>query len=318
MSKAVTRLNVLIELFLATKMAENKSAATLKWYRHMLTRYAAFLGQSATLKDVNLSTARAFVAHLQEQQSRYQNHPKMALKEGGLSPRSIQGYVRTMKVFASWLSEEEYTPINILARLKRPKAPDTLIQILTEEEIEALFDPKNLNRNCLLGNRMYTILKLLLDTGIRASELCSLKIENVNLQEDYIKVFGKGSKERVVTFGIDTKKALTRYLTNWRPESDYPEVFLDLKGKPLCYNNLVHSVANFGKRIGIPRLHPHLCRHTMAVNYLMEHKDLVTLRHLLGHTDVKTTEMYLKLTDAQIMINSKQSSLMDRIFVKPR
>lgn len=308
-------LPVLIDLFIATKQSENKSANTLKWYRHMLSKFSDFLG-GGTIKDFTLNNARAFVMHLQEREVRYENHPMSPIKQGGLRPSSVHGYVRTLKVFSSWLADDNYTTGNVLTKLKRPKLPETMIEILTQTEIESLF--AELNPKCYSGNRLTCILSLMLDTGIRASELCSLTLENVNLPDNYIKVMGKGKKERVVPFGANTKKALLTYINTWRAALESPSLnlFLDLNGNPVTYNNLVHLFKNLGNKVGIPRLHPHLLRHSMAVNYLMEHKDVVTLKFLLGHTTVSTTEMYLKLTNSQILVQGRQSSLMDRIGIR--
>jgi len=308
-------LPVLIDLFVATKQSENKSINTITWYRHMLEKFSDFVG-GGTIKDFTLNNARAFVMHLQEKEVRYENHPVSPVKKGGLRPASIHGYVRTLKVFSSWLADDSYTTGNVLLKLKRPKLPETMIEILTQGEIEALF--KGLNPKCYAGNRLCCILNLMLDTGIRASELCSLTMDHVNLQDNYVKVTGKGRKERVVPFGTNTKKALISYINTWRAslESEFPTLFLDLNGNPLTYNNMVHLFKNLGKKVGIPRIHPHLLRHTMAVNYLMEHKDVVTLKFILGHTTVSTTEMYLKLTNSQILVQGRQSSLMYRINLK--
>ena len=96
------------------------------------------------------------------------------------------------------------------------------------------------------------------------------------------------------------------------------KVFLDLHGKPLSYNNLIHGIVNLGKKAGVPRLHPHLCRHSYSVRYLMEGGDLFTLKRMLGHSDISTTEMYLKLTESQVLIKGRKANYMDRFNFKKR
>ncbi|GAF82149.1 unnamed protein product [marine sediment metagenome] len=133
---------------------------------------------------------------------------------------------------------------------------------------------------------------LLLDTGVRASELCSLTLDNVALNEGYMKVTGKRSKERMLPFGTITKKALIRYISTWRlePESDsVDEVILSVAGTPLTYAGLSKAIKRLGKRAGVPRLHAHLFRHTFAVRYLMNGGDVMTLRLILGHTTLDVT-----------------------------
>ncbi|MCL5998694.1 MAG: tyrosine-type recombinase/integrase [Chloroflexi bacterium] len=310
-----TKLDVLINLFVATKQTEGRSVNTILWYRRMLGRFSGYLPGS-TVKDFTLANARAFVAHLQQMAVRYERHPLSPPKVGGLSPASIHGYVRTLKTFSAWLHEEGFTREDALAKLKRPKLPETLIEVLSESEIQALFN--GLNPNTYLGNRLYTILMLLLDTGIRASELCTLTTHNLDLVDGKIKVTGKGNKERIVPFGANTKKALLRHVSAWRPVSESDRVFLDLAGGPLSYNNLIHGMKKLGTRVGVQRLHPHLCRHTFAVKFLMNGGDLMSLKMLLGHTSIEVTQRYLHLTEGHLTARYSQFSPMDRMDIKKK
>ena len=130
-------LDTLIELFAATKETEGKSPRTVTWYRLMLRKFASFTGngEPARISAVSVNEARAFVAHLQGVDAKYKNHPLTPQVEGGLSPYTIHGYVRTIKVFGSWLQEEGFTAANIFSKLKRPKLPQPLIEVLSEEPI---------------------------------------------------------------------------------------------------------------------------------------------------------------------------------------
>ena len=189
-------------------------------YREFLCKYSSFLGEKPTLKEMTLDSARSFVASLQSRTTRYEGHPINHVREGGLSPYTVHCYVRILKTFSAWLNDEGFTKVNVFSKLKRPKLPTPVIQVLSEEEIANVFE--RINPNCPLGARLYLIVLLLLDTGIRASELCTLTLDNTFVTEGYSKVSGKGNKERIVPFGATTKKALMRYLTTFRPESDCP------------------------------------------------------------------------------------------------
>jgi site-specific recombinase XerD len=158
---------------------------------------------------------------------------------------------------------------------------------------------------------------LLLDTGIRASELCTLTLENTFVKEGYIKVSGKGDKERMVAFGATTKKALMRYLTTFRPQSDDPYLVLTSQGV-ITYTALNHCIKRIGISVGIPRLHPHLFRHTFAVNYLMNGGDIMSLRLMLGHTDISVTQMYLHLAESHVQIQHAKFSPVDRLLLGGR
>jgi site-specific recombinase XerD len=161
--------------------------------------------------------------------------------------------------------DEGWITRNPLEKLRRPRLPKPVIEILSDEEIGRIIS--SINPKCLFGARLYTIVLLLLDTGIRASELCSLTLEDVHLNEGYIKVFGKGSKERIVPFGNSTKKALLRWLVTWRDEmaDGTDALFSTNGGYQLTYKALCKSIKRLGVRNDVPRLHAHLFRHTFAV-----------------------------------------------------
>lgn len=305
----------LIELFHATKQTESKAVKTLTWCRSMLLTYAAFLGEGARIRDLNINTARAFVAHLQAKKTRYEGHPISPTLKGGLSIHTIHGYVRTIKVFGTWLAEEEFVPSDPFAKLKRPKLPQTMIEVLTEAEIKKLLE--SINHNCFMGARLHTIVLVLLDTGIRADELLTLTVANTDLQSNQLKVMGKGKKERVVPFGITTKKALLRYITTWKP-SGTNLVFTGMDGEGLTYTALAHLIKRLGEKNGVPRLRAHLLRHTFAVSYLTNGGDLMTLRLLLGHTTISTTQLYLHLAGKHLEVSHSKFSPVDRLNVKSR
>jgi integrase/recombinase XerC/integrase/recombinase XerD len=168
---------------------------------------------------------------------------------------------------------------------------------------------------------LYAIVLVLLDTGIRASELCTLTMENTFLTEGFLKVRGKGNKERMVPFGALTKKALLKYLHSYRPEAqsdDQRELFLSIEGTPLSYNGLALLIRRLGSNSDVPRLHPRLFRHTFAVRYLMNGGDIMTLRLILGHTTLEVTQLYMHLAEAHIQVQHHKFSPVDRLDIGKR
>ena len=301
----------LSEMFLATKGTEGKSRNTIIWYKQMLNHYFEFLGRGSTLKDININTARDFIASMQARTVRYEDHPVSKAVKGSLSPHTIHGFVRTLRVFSSWMAEEGYTSTDVLQKLKRPKLPETMVEVLSDEEIGLIL--KHINPSTFLGARLYAVVLLLLDTGIRATELLTLTLENLNMQDNRIKVMGKGRKERIVPFGLSTKKALMRYMSLYRPETSSTCVFVNTEGQPLSYTALSHILMRIGERAGVPRLHAHLLRHTFAVKYLLNGGDMMTLRLLLGHTTISTTQLYLHLAEQHITVRYHQFSPVDHL-----
>ncbi len=313
-----TTIPTLIDLFVATKQTENKSRATVAWYRQRLGNFSRYLGDAPALPEMTIHSARAFIASLQERTTRYQNHPLVPPKEGGLSAFYIHSHVRALKAFANWLYDEGFTRQNVLAKLKRPSLPKPVINILTDEEINRLF--ASINPNTFLGMRLMCILLLFLDTGMRAAELLGITLDAIDWSSDTIRIWGKGQKERIVSFDPQTKKYLLRYVQAFRPEprGNYQELFLSVEGVPLTYNALSHIIKRAGEEVDIPRLRAHLLRHTFAVKYLMLGGDIITLKLILGHTDIVTTQLYLHLAQSHVKIQHERFSPVSRLKIGGR
>lgn len=311
-----TSLDVLIDLFIISRQIEGKSKKTTDWYRANLNRFAEFVASDSpvTARSLSIDDGREFVAHLQGRTTRYGDHAMRPTATGGLSPYTVHAYVRTLKTFGSWLQEEGYASTHPFKRLKPPKLPETMIEILADDEIKRLL--ASINPKCHLGARMYAIFLLLLDTGIRASELCGLSLDNVHLDEGYVKVRGKGNKERIVPIGMSTKKALMAYMHGYRSEvadEGAKAVFLTVDGTPLQYAGLAQAIRRLGEAGEVKRLHPHLFRHTFAVRYLMNGGDIMTLRLILGHTTLEVTQLYLHLAEAHVQVQHSRFSPVDRL-----
>ena len=299
-------LQKLITHFAQSNQAEGKSKKTSSWYTEMLNGFINFLsliGRKLVLDEFNVSIVREFIIHEQERK---------------LSPFTIQGKVRTLKVFASWLFSEGYTTYHILCNLKMPKAPKNLIEPLTDAEINQLL--KFQNPLTSLGCRNIAILVLLLDIGLRVGELCRLRFNDVHIEEGYLKVMGKGSKERITPIGGLTQKMLWRYIIHFRPEITIDSddfLFLTLDGRPLSTNAVKLLLKRWGRNAGVPRLHAHLCRHTFATNFLI-HKcgDVFRLQQILGHNTLEMVRRYIHFASSKVMINGRTSTPMDRIGIK--
>lgn len=310
-----TTLTAMLADFAATKKTEGKSPKTVDWYVYLLSKFINFAGPEATVKDFTLQRVRAFIADLQSHTERYVNHKRIPVQKGGLSAYTIHGYVRALKVFAAWLYEEGHTTSNVLVKLKRPKLPSTMIEVLTDEEIGRILDC--CNPKCFLGARLNAIMTLLLDTGIRADELCTLTVANCDLKGDKIKVRGKGDKERVVPVGNGAKKALLNWTNYWRPKgSEY--VFTNVDGDPLTYGGLQQIIRRVAQRSGVTRLHAHLFRHSFAVRFLVAGGDLATLKLFLGHEELTTTMMYVHLSQSQLKVQHERFSPVDNLKLKKR
>ncbi len=325
LDRANIPLSKLISLYATFNQAEAKSPKTISWYTDTLLTFDKFLinsGRSTSLGDISIGEAREFILYLQQKQ-RWDGNNGNHGKDDRLSAFTVQGFVRSLKAFYSWLYQEGYTEENELAYLKLPKVPHKLVQILNEEEIRRIMSC--FNPMTTIGARNMAIIMIFLDTGIRCSELISLKLSDVHIQESYIKVFGKGGKERVVPIGSGVQKAIQRYVFHFRPEQidpDIEEVFLNLDGSPLTNNAIKMLFSRLAKKLGIKRLHVHLFRHTFATNYLINGGDVFSLQQILGHSTLEMVRNYVSMASAQVRVQHRKYSPVDtmgmgRIMARP-
>lgn len=286
--------------------SEGKSPKTITWYGEMTGIFIKFLKSNdklPILAELNLTNTRNFIIYEQQR---------------NMSPYTIQGRARSLKGFSSWLFSEGYLTENVLAPLKIPKAPIKIIEPLTTEEIDLLVGKQN--PLTAIGSRDLAILITLIGTGIRESELSNLRYKDSHIEEGYIKVMGKGAKERVVPTGALVQKLLWRYIFHFRPEpendlNDY--LFLTTDGKQLQPNAIKLLLKRWGNKAGVSRLHAHLCRHTFATNFLIyECGDVFRLQQILGHTTLEMVRRYVHYASTQSMIQGQVSSPIDRMGIK--
>ena len=254
---------------------------------------------------------RNYILYLKQKQ-RFDGHPYTSKQASLLSPKTVQCHVRALKAFSSWLYSEGHTEENRLKNLKLPKAPTTIIEPLTPEETKNIID--NINRKTFTGARNNAIFVTLLDTGLRASEVAIITLNNLNLTDGYMKVMGKGAKERIVPIGKYVQMTLWSYIDKIRPEPIIPNsdnLFLSSNGKPITVNTIKLFFSRLAKSSGVKKLHAHLCRHTFAINYLLNGGDIFSLKEILGHTTLDMVNHYLHFTSSQITAQHHKCSPMD-------
>jgi site-specific recombinase XerD len=192
MDKSGIPLAKLIEGFALYNRTTNKSPRTVAWYSERLGLFQRFAGEDATLRDITVPNARAFIAELQGRTTRNPNNPFYKNKDRPLSSAYIQSFARALRAFSSWLYEDGYADTNVLRPLKPPKIQQKVVQVLSDAEIErllAVFD-----RNEPYGARNYAIVFTMLDAGLRAMELLDLTLANARLQEGFIKVLARATR----------------------------------------------------------------------------------------------------------------------------
>jgi len=315
LEKDTIPLEKLTRHFEAYNRSEGKSPKTIECYSSVLRYFAEYLTQNDlpdTLADLHIDVVRDFILYLQTKK-RWNSHP-YSKSDGYLSPGTVQNYVRTLRPFFSWLHREGYTEENILERLRPPRAPQKMVEVLTYEEVSRILNC--IDNNTTSGSRDKAVVITFLDTGLRLSELIGLKFDDAHIDQGYLKVMGKGAKERVVPIGSVAQKALQRYLFHFRPEpffEDQDNFFLTLDGRPMSINSVQTVFSRLAIKSGVKRFHAHLCRHTFATNYLINGGDVFSLQQILGHTTLEMVRRYVTLASAQVRVQHRKFSPMDRM-----
>jgi site-specific recombinase XerD len=286
-----------IEGFLMDWELREHSPNTLRLYRSCLTVFARWLEEQGIteVEDVTVAHLRAFMLHTQQRPADAVNPKKRPDADGRrLSTASLQSYVKSIKVLFRWLVEEEVLVRNPALRLQKPTGPKRVKVTFSHAHLNALFGACDLSHP--LGFRDYVLMLVLLDTGIRVAELCSLTLESMH--EGYLKVFGKGRKEREVGISPTTAKFLWKYIHQYRLAADdaVTALFTNFAGSPLRPSGVEKLIQRVREAAGITDVPvtPHKFRHTFARTWLERGGELYSLSRLMGHSSVKVTEIYLE------------------------
>jgi len=245
------------------------------------------LKQIASLEKVDKHTVREYISWLMEQ---------------GVVKASIARKLSAIRSFYRYLVREGILAINPLEKASSPKLDRRLPSFLTVEEMERLLAAPDLSRP--MGQRDRALMELLYASGVRVSELVQLNLEQVNLDTREIRVWGKGSKERIVLMGEPAARALSIYLAQGRPKllggKRSNAMFLNRYGQRLTERRVQKNLEEITEKAGIgKRIHPHMLRHTFATHLLDGGADLRVVQELLGHANLSSTQIYTHVTKSQ-------------------
>ncbi|MFQ5716289.1 MAG: site-specific tyrosine recombinase XerD [Nitrospinales bacterium] len=217
------------------------------------------------------------------------------LKDEGLAARSIARCLASLKSFFRFLYIERHIKENVMDILESPKLWRKLPQVMSLEEVESLLACPNIAYPTGLRDR--AMLEILYATGLRVTELVSLKTNGLNLQVGFLRVFGKGSKERVVPVGEAAKSAVEDYLLAGRPilakGCNIPELFITRRKSGMTRQGFWKILKQYARQAGIKTpISPHTLRHAFATHLLGGGADLRSVQQMLGHADISTTQIY--------------------------
>jgi len=313
-----------IEGFLQFKTAEALSPRTIESYKKHLEQWLDYAGD---VKVSRLTTAnvRAYLAYM------FTEFVPRRIAGGTqpLKPKSIRNIWITLSSFFTWASTEFNIPSPMKA-IPAPKFETAPVEPFTREQVESLLkacdycdEAKTENRKHFVMRRATSyrdraIIVMLLDTGLRASELCALTISDVDMKSGKVTLKhgseggAKGGKGRTVRAGKSARRTLWRYLAG-REDADDPRAPLFVAKNSRYFNrdSLRQVIAALGQKAKVPKCHPHRFRHTFAITYLRSGGDVFTLQELMGHSTLEMVQHYARLAERDVDEVHKRASPAD-------
>lgn len=277
----------LSDFLMSLRVERNLSPNTLEAYEHDLNRYLTFIERDKNLDsidDIHPDHIREYIRNLTDLH---------------LVAASVRRNFSVVRSYHSFLVDEEYAALNPAELLESPKIPQRLPVILSVEEVETILAV--IDSSTSLGMRDKAMIELLYSAGLRVTELVQLKLINLFENRGWIRVFGKGSKERVVPLGKQAADWIEKYLNEARPSllkkgkrSD--ALFVNFRGDPISRKGVWKLLRKYVKEAEIEkRVSPHTLRHSFATHLLEGGADLRVVQAMLGHADISTTQIYTHL-----------------------
>jgi integrase/recombinase XerD len=289
-----------VRAFLFERESRGLSPVTIEWYRERLggfCRWVEAQSPQPTPQTTTTDILRCFLS---------------AIAERGVSTATVNGTLRAVKALFSFLEAEEYLAFNPARRIPQRRGPDYLPRVLSEEELAQLLAQPN--QKTLVGARDHCLMILLLDTGVRISEALGLRLHDIEWAENAVKVFGKGRKERRVSFGSVCRRALWRYLQRRGDIPGQEMVFVGIRGDALRYCHVAHRTRAYGRKAGLRQpVSPHVFRRTCATMLLRNGASPFHVQALLGHTTLDMTRRYCKIANQDLAALQRDHGVVDRL-----
>lgn len=264
-----------LESFILSCRVDELSDSTISDYSYKIGRFIKYCiaTKITTLEQITAQEIRLFILELQAKQK----------------PVSTLDYYKCIKRFFNWLLAEELIIKNPMQNIRAPKIPKMIIPVFTEEHIN------NMLRVCdddFIGSRNRAIILILLDTGLRRSELAGMKLEDVDVKTNRLLVMGKGAKQRMVRICPRTMQSLLKYVL--QRNDTCPNVWVNQQGEPFLSNGIGRMIERVGKRAGVTgvRCSAHTFRHTAATWSLIGGAREFQVQSMLGHSTLKMTKHY--------------------------
>lgn len=279
------------------KIERQLSNNTISSYRRDIESYIHFLRQNDIDSFTNVERT-TILLHLEN------------LKNSGISERTIARHISSIRSFHQFLLREKLSDKDPTVHLEMPQLEQKLPNVLSVEEIDTLINAPDQSKP--QGIRDTALLELLYGTGMRISECIALNLEDIHLTMGFVRIFGKGGKERIVPLGKSSIRACQRYLEKARPilQGDYPKneaFFINHRGKRLTRQGCWKLIKQHTETAKIKKeITPHTLRHSFATHLIENGADLRSVQEMLGHADISTTQIYTHISKTRLSEVYKQ------------
>ena len=281
-------LNMLTVQYLTACESEKRlDKKTIKAYRIDLRQFTEYvIGQAASF---DRETIKSYTAYMNQK----------------FRPSTVKRKIASIRAFVTWLMEENLMGKNPFENLHlKVQKPTLLPRVIPFWVIRSILEEVHKRQKLNLDNmtviRETAVIEMLFATGMRVSELSGLKTKNIDLKEGVIRIFGKGSKERIAYIGnAEVLEALRKYAEACQPERN-GTFFLNSRGKRLSEQSVRNIVRKYGELVDYPtRITPHMFRHSVATLLLEEDVDIRCIQHILGHSSILTTQIYTHVAETK-------------------
>lgn len=269
------------------KLEKGLSENSISAYKNDLQRYLKFVSNDLRIKNLGGISLQHIENYLEE------------LTAMELSVSSVARNISSIRSFHEFAVVEKMAEANPAELIDLPKKTKNLPEVLSPQEVESIIDAPNRDRAVDIRNA--AVLETLYATGMRVSELVQLELDNLFFEIGFIRVIGKGNKERLVPVGEKAQTALEHYIEVVRPQyqseknlqKSKNKIFLSQRGNPLSRMSIWNIVNDAAERAGIEKnVYPHIFRHSFATHLLEGGADLRAVQEMLGHSSIETTEIY--------------------------
>jgi site-specific recombinase XerD len=289
--------------YLEALRAAGRSPRTIEWYGAFLAEFLQFAVRSSgqvTLEQLTPPAVRRWLVALQAR-------PRPP------APASLAGRVRTLKAFGAWVASEYDLEVHPLRGVSTPRVPQVLVRSLKESDVVTLLETAEARSRS--PERDTAIILLIVDTGLRVSEVVRLNIADVDFEVGRCRVFGKGAKERLVPIGRRARRALRRSIAARRQPAPDAPLFLGRDGQRLTVGGLQKLIRRLARACLDARCSPHVLRHTFARSFLTNGGAVFSLQRILGHspTSLDVTRRYVQLLDEDLREAHRRASPVDRL-----